>query len=206
MQGLFHTDKKLILASASPRRQHYLQELGIEFEVRTADIDECRVAGENPEDFVQRMAVEKARAMSQGAADAWVLAADTIVVLGDRVFGKPQNDADAIDILMELSGKSHTVYTAFCLCPPQGAGALVNMAATQVTFSAFSRAVAAAYVATGEPRDKAGAYGIQGKGVFLVQSLSGSYSNVVGLPLNEVVEVLVEHQIITPVVVRGKMG
>ena len=180
----------LILASASPRRQELLRQIGVRFQVRSADIDETQYAGESPEDYVLRMAIEKAAAVAKFYPEQPVLAADTIVVLDNEVFTKPAHAEQAKATLARLSGRTHQVLTAVCLT--QGAQQKTLLDKTQVTFLALSPAQIAAYVATGEPLDKAGAYGIQGFGAVLVDHIEGCYNTVVGLPLTKVAGLLAQ--------------
>jgi septum formation protein len=194
--GPFRTEAGLILASASPRRRELLKDLGLDFEIIEAQIDERPEEGETPRDFVLRAACDKVAAVSGGNPSSWVLGADTVVVLGSRILGKPKDSKEAIDILLDLSGRQHEVHTGFCLKNDQQQVAVRRVVTTEVIFFHFSREIAAAYVSTGEPLDKAGAYGIQGRGGFLVERINGSYSNVVGLPLYEVVQELLDHKVI----------
>jgi septum formation protein len=175
----------LILASASPRRRWLLAALGIDFTALPVDIDERPSAYEKPPAFARRMAAEKARAAG-GDGSRWVLAADTIVDLDGRIFGKPVDADDAKLMLGRLSGRTHLVRTAMVLLEPGGATAEETLVTTEVSFRALDDATIAAYVATGEPLDKAGAYAIQGEGAHLVDRVVGSYTNVIGLPLPEV--------------------
>jgi len=170
----------LILASQSPRRAELLRAAGFEFIVRTADIDETPRAGENPREYVQRLAEEKARAITAGEADV-ILAADTTVVLGNQIMGKPLDPADAARMLRELSGNRHEVMTGVCL--RQGEFVQIGIAETAVWFAPLSDREIEDYVATGEPIDKAGAYAIQGRASRFIEKIDGSYSNVVGLPV-----------------------
>ncbi|MDR3630813.1 MAG: Maf family protein [Desulfocapsaceae bacterium] len=195
---IFTTHKPLILASGSPRRCRYFQDLGLVFTVLTADIAEIRHADENPNDFVLRMAAEKASAVMRLHPESWVVAADTVVILDGTVLGKPRDRDDALAMLMRLSGREHSVQTGFCIgCLAENIR-IVDSAVTRVCFADFPEDVARAYVATGEPLDKAGAYGIQGRGAFLVLAVSGSYANVVGLPLNEVITSLCRYGVLGP--------
>jgi septum formation protein len=179
---------RLVLASQSPRRRELLAQLGIALEVRPAHADESVRPGEPPRDYVLRLAREKARAVSGEV----VLAADTAVVLGDEVLGKPADPADARRMLEALSGTEHEVLTAVCVRRAGGAAALEldALAATAVRFARLSSSEIDWYVGTGEPLDKAGAYAIQGAGGAFVLSVSGSVSNVVGLPLVETADLL----------------
>jgi septum formation protein len=196
--NIFSTRAQLILASASPRRRELLQMLGLTFKVRVADIAERPLAQEAPLEFVRRAATEKAQAVSRHHPDVWILGADTVVVLGNQILGKPVDADDAIRMLALLAGRWHEVFTGFCLCRKDIPHLTAHTVATAVKFVDFDETVAAAYVQTGEPLDKAGAYGIQAMGGFLVERINGSYSNVVGLPLAEVIAALLKQGIIAP--------
>lgn len=180
----------LYLASASPRRADLLTQIGVPFTVlRAPDIDETPGPDEPPRAYVERMAREKAAAGVAGApAGAPVLAADTAVVLGRRILGKPHDADDALSMLKALNGREHQVVSAVCI--RFGDAHRLAVAETRVRLRGVNQATLAAYVATGEGLDKAGAYGIQGRGAALVASLTGSYSGVVGLPLAETVTLL----------------
>ena len=181
----------LLLASRSPRRADLLRTLGVEFRLVDVEVDETPGRHEAPDAYVRRLAREKARA-GQAAAPAAslpVLAADTTVVLDGEILGKPVDDADARAMLARLAGRPHEVLTGVAVL--DGRGLLVDtVVATRVRFRALTPAEIAAYVASGEPLDKAGAYGIQGLGGALVERIEGSYSNVVGLPLAETLALL----------------
>ncbi len=175
----------LILASASPRRCQLLESACLEFVVRRADIDEKREQNEEPTEYVKRLAYSKARAVAAKAAPCDViLGADTTVALGKEVLGKPKTSAEASAMLTLLSGKTHMVHTGWAII--KGANSLVSLVSTEVSFRRLSPAEIQKYVASGEPFDKAGGYGIQGQGGTLIDRVSGSYSNVIGLPLAEV--------------------
>lgn len=171
---------KLVLASQSPRRAELLTAAGIDFTVRAADVDETPREGEAPRDYVVRIAEEKARAVPANSEEV-VLAADTTVVLGDEIMGKPIDAADATRMLRSLAGKRHEVITAICL--RRGDRVATDIASTSVWFAPLSDAEIADYVASGEPMDKAGAYGIQGLASKYIDRIDGSYTNVVGLPV-----------------------
>lgn len=176
----------LQLASASPRRAALLEQIGVSYQRLTPPgIDESRLPAESPETYVSRMAREKAEAGRQRAGDgaAVVLGADTSVVLGDEPLGKPEDEAGAATLLRRLSGGRHRVLSAVCLY--RDAESREVRVETGVHFLDLGEELIQAYVATGEPMDKAGAYGIQGLGAVFVAGLEGSYSNVVGLPLAE---------------------
>ena len=178
--------RELLLASASPRRQELLRQIGVNFTVIKPSIAEVRAVDETPADFVLRMAREKASAgLCRLPADraAVVLAADTIVVLDDEVLGKPRDAQDAERMLLALSGRTHQVMTAIAVTDRQQAEQRLVQSA--VEFCVLDRALIRDYWQTGEPLDKAGAYAIQGYGGIFVQALQGSYSAVVGLPLFE---------------------
>jgi septum formation protein len=176
----------LVLASGSPRRRMLLATSGIPLTVSPADIPEIRQPGESPVTFARRLAVEKATAV--GGDDAWVLAADTVVHTDADIFGKPTDDEDAAATLGALSGRWHSVTTGWCL--RRGREHAVHHSTTRVRFRALTAVEIDCYIATGEGRDKAGSYGIQGIGAVLVAELEGSYTNVVGLPLAEVLDAL----------------
>lgn len=178
----------LILASASPRRSELLGGLGYVFQVHPAHIDETPWDNETALAHVERLAREKARAVAATHPGAAVMAADTIVVLGPRILGKPIDDADAAAMLHALSGSSHAVMTAVAICKDDREEAFVHT--SEVRFRALDSADIAAYVRSGECRDKAGAYGIQGGAARFVEYLSGSYTGVMGLPLCQTEQLL----------------
>ncbi|MCH2557344.1 MAG: Maf family nucleotide pyrophosphatase [Alcanivorax sp.] len=181
---------RLYLASGSPRRAELLAQIGVPFEVlRAPGIDETPAPGEAPRAYVERMAREKAAAGRAGAPDgAPVLGADTAVVLDERILGKPDDADDALATLTLLNGREHRVISAVCLM--RGDVWRLRVSETHVRLRDLDRATLAAYAATGEGLDKAGAYGIQGRGAALVAAITGSYSGVVGLPLAETVALL----------------
>lgn len=187
---MYTNAEPLILASASPRRQDFLRWMGLRYEVKAADIDEARRPGEAPEVFVLRLARQKGAAVAADFPAHWVISGDTVVCLESQVLGKPQDSEDAVQMLMQLSGRTHSVLSAYSVIHQQKGIAECDFVRTEVSFANFSEAVARAYVQTGEPLDKAGSYGIQQCGVSLVASINGSYSNVVGLPLAELLSVL----------------
>ncbi|WP_342381060.1 Maf family protein [Myxococcus stipitatus] len=178
-----HADQTLlVLASGSPRRRDFLSQLGLTFTVSAADIDETPHPGEEARAYVLRLAREKARVVAARSPGAWVLAADTTVAVGTELLGKPQSPDEAREMLGRLSGRTHDVFTGVALAGRHEEALAVH---TRVTFRALSTAEIDWYVSTGEPVDRAGAYAIQGKGGFLVASVDGSPTNVVGLPLGE---------------------
>ena len=187
--------KQLILASGSPRRRQLLQDMGLEFDIHVTDIDESRLNSEPPSDFALRLAQDKAKTAFKhlGLKHAVVLAADTIVVQGDSVFGKPKDFQDACQMWQRLSDSKHTVMTAICLMSQSGSDS--RLVATEVEFAQIENRQMQDYWESGEPQDKAGAYAIQGLGSAWVNRINGSYSNVVGLPLKEVNELLVSYDL-----------
>lgn len=193
---LLQAEKSIILASKSPRRKDFLQRLGINFEVIPASIDETPYEGERPEAFVSRMARTKAAVVSRLHPDAWVIGADTVVTFAGDILGKPKNRDHAFSMLNRLSGHGHKVITGYTLACGGKSFELTRTSVTTVYFHAFSETVINAYVQTGEPLDKAGGYGIQGVGSFLVKEISGSYSNVVGLPIGELVMDLLKNKVV----------
>jgi len=179
---------RLILASASPRRRELLRRAGIPFRARAVSVEETRHPGETPRRYVLRLARAKARAAWRPGAR--VLGADTVVVAGGRVLGKPRDARDAARMLGLLSGRVHRVLTGVCLLEPDGRRARGEVVATRVWFRRLSRAGIAQYIASGEPFDKAGAYAIQGLASKFVERIDGCYCNVVGLPVSRVCEML----------------
>ncbi|PPK77844.1 septum formation protein [Methylobacter tundripaludum] len=179
---------QIILASASPRRQELLDQIKVTYRVNPVDLDETPLPNETPLDYVQRLAAEKSAACLAQLDDSLpVLAADTAVVLGDLIMGKPKGREDALAMLRQLSGKMHRVYSAISLRGREH-GQAVSI--TEVTFRALTECEIAAYWQSGEPVDKAGSYAIQGMGGVFVESISGSFSGVVGLPLFETADLL----------------
>lgn len=184
--------RPIILASGSPRRRELLVQIGLPFSVAATTVDETAHANENPGHYVERLAREKASAGLQmaGSADSLVVGADTSVVLAGRILGKPIDEADARAMLMQLSGNTHQVMTGVALA---GDGFCQScLVTTTVRFRDLSDAEVTAYCQTGEPMDKAGAYGIQGRGGLFVADIAGSYSAVVGLPLRETADLLAQ--------------
>jgi len=176
---------QLYLASTSPRRREILQSLGVNFEIVKVETDERPLQGESAEELVLRLAIAKAHGAD--GADL-VLGSDTVVVLDDRILGKPTDADDAVEMLLALSGRSHRVLTGVALKTPQGTRTVVST--TDVRFRKIDRDEAMRYWQSGEPSDKAGSYGIQGLGGMFVASINGSYSGVMGLPVFETVELL----------------
>ncbi|MEE9553056.1 MAG: nucleoside triphosphate pyrophosphatase [candidate division Zixibacteria bacterium] len=173
---------RLILASSSPRRQKLLNEMGYEFEIVTPISDEMMMAGESPEKHVLRISRDKAESVAGDFADDLVLGADTIVVLNDRIFGKPGSKVEAVEMLETLSGKTHTVYTGLTIVNHSAGTVLSRYDSTLVSFNILNEYDIERYIDSGEPMDKAGAYGIQGMGSFLVERYDGELDTVIGFP------------------------
>ena len=173
---------KLILASASPRRKELIALAGFEFDVVTSSVDEIIDPELKPHELVVSLASQKAKAVASKYTDKTVIGADTVVVLDGKVLGKPKNEQDAVDMLKALSGNIHEVYTGVYLV--NGGKEKGFYECTKVKFCTLSDEQISAYVATGEPMDKAGSYGIQGKGCVLVEGIEGDYFNVVGFPVS----------------------
>ncbi len=183
---------QIVLASASPRRKELLTRIGLDIAVIPADIDETVLPDELPEAHVERLSLAKARAIASRSdvGGRWFIGSDTVVVRDDVILGKPASTADAAVMLRSLAGRSHRVVSGYAVVDREQNRFEAAAITTRVTFRELTDAEIAGYIATGEPADKAGAYGIQGIGASLVRSIDGSYTNVVGLPLCEVVETL----------------
>jgi septum formation protein len=181
-------DNKLILASQSPRRSELLKQVGLDFEVVPSRVTEDFVQKESPQDHVIRLAKAKAIDVATGYPDRWVIAADTIVLINGSILGKPKNRQEAMEMLHQLSGHEHRVLTGFSICHLGKGKADKEAVETIVRMKTLAPAEMAWYVRTGEPFDKAGGYAIQGIGSFMIESIRGSYTNVVGLPLCELIE------------------
>lgn len=184
---MYHRAVRFVLASQSPRRADLLEAAGFSFEVRPVGVDESILPGESPHGYVLRLALEKARSACRDPGDV-CLGADTTVLLDGRMLGKPSDAREAAEMLRFLSGRTHEVLTGVALVGPGGQA--YDVAITQVTFLQMTEQEIAWYVATGEPQDKAGAYAIQGFAARFVESIAGSYSNVVGLPVSLVYRML----------------
>ncbi len=183
---------KLILASGSPRRAEILTSVGWEFEKQAADIDETELANEKPDDYVQRLAQEKAAAVAENYENAWILGADTIVVIDDKIIGKPKDLDDAGKMLETLSGKWHEVLTgaAIIKVDKNKRETRVDLQKTQVKFAELSGAEIKYLVENGAPLDKAGAYAVQAQAALFIEEIKGDYWNVVGLPVNLIYRML----------------
>ncbi len=173
----------MVLASASPQRARLLEQLGVAFEMHAADIDETPRDEETAEALVERLAVTKAEAVARRFPDVLVIGSDTVVALGDAIFGKPRDEDDAARMFGQLAGRTHRVCSGVAVVDgPRRAG---RMSVSRVTMAPIDAPAIAAYWASGEPRGKAGGYAIQGRGAMFIEHLAGSYSGVMGLPLFE---------------------
>jgi septum formation protein len=190
-----HDCSRLILASGSPRRKHLLEQAGLQFSVIPSDFDESSVAMTDPASYVRALAECKALDISQKHPDSWVIGADTIVLIDGQILGKPGSKDEAREMLKRLSGKSHQVLTGYCICCKEKKQHFSETVITEVHFKKLRLEEIDWYIKTEEPLDKAGAYAIQGIGSFLVRSIEGSYTNVVGLPVCEVMEILIREGI-----------
>jgi len=188
--------KKLILASQSPRRRYLLEQAGLSFDVIPSTVDEAAVPVCAPEEYARRLADAKAADIAARYPDSWVIGADTIVVIDNDILGKPDSEDSARQMLRQLSGQTHEVMTGFAIHCPVAKHRYATTITTAVTFKSLSDGEIEWYVQTKEPFDKAGAYAIQGIGTFLVRSIQGSYTNVVGLPVCEVIEYLIEQGVV----------
>lgn len=195
---MYKTKESIILASGSPRRRELLARLGIDFTIVASDIDEDGDLDSDPGLSVQEWSRRKCMAVAEriGEKEHWYLGMDTIVVLEDRVMGKPAEEAQATEYLSTLSGNWHTVYTGYCLYNPDKEVKVQRVVSSEVKIKQLSEEEIDAYVKTGEASDKAGAYAIQGIGAFMVEEIRGSYTNVVGLPLTELLEDFLRMKII----------
>lgn len=180
---------KIILASASPRRRELMTLAGIPFEARPVDADETIICCTPPEGAVMMLATRKAQLAAEQFPDDLIIGADTVVAVGKHIYGKPATKEEAFETLSALSGKTHQVFTGVCIYTKSGErNAFCTR--TDVSFFPLSEDEIRAYIATGEPMDKAGAYGIQGKGALLVEKINGDYYNVVGLPISRLIREL----------------
>ena len=186
----------LILASKSPRRHYLLKKAGLSVTVVPSRIDESTIPVSEPETYVKRIAEAKADDVSIRYPESWVIGADTIVLIDGTILGKPKSYTDARQMLQRLSGKTHQVLTGYAVCCREKNRRFSETVKTDVRFKSLSEAEIEWYINTEEPFDKAGAYAIQGIGTFLVKSINGSYTNVVGLPVCEVIEFLLKESVI----------
>jgi septum formation protein len=181
---------RLILASKSPRRYELLKQMGLDFEVIPSEAAEDFLNTESPREHVIRLAEAKAREVASKHPDRWVVAADTVVYINGSILGKPKCQEEAVEMLRRLSGQEHRVLTGFSVCHLEKGESDHEAVQTLVRMKPLTSAEIAWYVQTGEPFDKAGGYAIQGVGSFMIESIQGSYTNVVGLPLCELIQML----------------
>jgi septum formation protein len=179
-----------VLASASPRRKELLEQIGVRIEVDPADYDEDKASVSEPREMARELSLGKARAAARKHRKAIIIAADTLVVLGGRVFGKPHTNAQAREMLRALNGRTHSVVTGFTILDTESGKVVSRSVETRVHMKKATLREVDAYVRTKEPLDKAGGYAIQGRGAVLVDRIEGDYSNVVGLPLSALAESL----------------
>ncbi len=189
-------DPLLILASRSPRRQYLLEQAGLSFSVIPSSIDETSVPITSPETYVRVLSEAKADNVSEKYPEKWVIGADTIVLKDQTILGKPGSRAEARTMLKQLSGRTHQVFTGYSICCRKKQRKFSETVKTEVLFKNLTDQEIEWYIHTNEPFDKAGAYAIQGLGTFLVKSINGSYTNVVGLPVCEVIEFLIKEGVL----------
>ncbi|MBI5047731.1 MAG: septum formation protein Maf [Deltaproteobacteria bacterium] len=189
-------EKRITLASSSPRRKALLEEIGLSFDICHSNIDENIKNGEVPEKHCLRLAEEKAKEAAKNVKSGWILGADTIVLIDNRILGKPSGIKEARDMLNLLRGRHHKVVTAFCLLNASTGKNIKRVVESMVKIKNLSDKEIEDYLSTGEPLDKAGAYAAQGIGNFMIEKIEGSYTNVVGLPMEELKQVLEEIGII----------
>lgn len=188
----------LILASKSPRRKYLLEQAGLSFAVVPSRIDESTIELDLPETLVKTLAEKKAHDVARSYPQSWVVGADTIVLINGEILGKPQSKGEARQMIKQLSGQCHHVFTGYAICCRARKICISDTVKTRVQFKDLSDTEVEWYIQTDEPFDKAGAYAIQGLGTFLVQSIAGSYTNVVGLPVCEVIGHLIKERVIGP--------
>ncbi len=187
---------KLILASKSPRRKYLLEQAGLSFKIIPSSFDENKIPLTKPENYVKNLAMAKAMDIAKDRPDNWVIGADTIVLINGKILGKPKSRDEARQMLRKLSGNTHRVYTGYAIVCIKKERVICDAVKTDVLFKKLNNKEIEWYVHTKEPFDKAGAYAIQGLGTFIVKSIKGSYTNVVGLPVCEVIEALIKEGVI----------
>jgi septum formation protein len=182
--------QRIILASKSPRRKKILEQVGLDFDVVVSDFDEAKLKFKTPQEMVENLSFEKAKLIAKKYPSAIVIGADTTVIFKNEIIGKPKSKEDAVRILKLLSGNTHEIVTGFTVI--KGKKSITRHVISRVKFKKLTEAEIKAYVATGEPMDKAGGYGIQERGGLFIESIDGDYFNVVGLPIFAVAEALKE--------------
>ncbi|WP_027186010.1 Maf family protein [Desulfovibrio inopinatus] len=197
--GPFCNISPIVLASGSPRRRDFLTSVGLDFTIVPSSFEEpAPEPDESPEAYASRMATGKANDVAQAHPEACIIAADSVVAIDNNILGKPKDEHDAHRMLRLLSGKQHAVTTGCTLIAPQRKEISSFAITTKVWFTELSDAIIHAYIQTKEPMDKAGAYAIQGQGAFMVKKITGSYTNVVGLPLSKIINTLLSWAVIIP--------
>jgi len=187
---------RLILASKSPRRRYLLEQAGLEFSVIPSRFDENTMIPSSPESYVKRLAEAKAKDISEMHPGSWVIGADTVVLIDNTLLGKPESPTEAHIMLKSLSAKTHQVLTGYCICCQASDRFFSETVKTDVCIKKLTEKEIDWYISSGEPFDKAGGYAIQGIGAFLVRRINGSYTNVVGLPVCEVLEFLINEGVV----------
>jgi septum formation protein len=182
--------QKIILASQSPRRKKILEQVGLDFDVVVSDFDEAKIKFKTPQEMVEKLSLEKVKIIAKKYPKAIIIGADTTVIFKNEIIGKPKSKADAFRILRLLSGNTHEIVTGFTVI--KGNKSITKHVISKVRFKKMTEAEIKAYIATGEPMDKAGGYGIQERGSLFIESIDGDYFNVVGLPIFAVAEALKE--------------
>jgi septum formation protein len=181
---------KIILASGSPRRKQILEQVGLNFTVEVSDYEEKPIPGISPFEFVEKLSLEKAKAVAKNHKDAIIIGADTTVVIDNQILGKPKTKEEAKEMLRKLSGNTHLVFTGFTVIDIRNNKIITKHVITKIKFKNLSDEEIAGYVETGEPMDKAGAYGVQDRGALFVEHIEGDYSNITGLPIVNIFEIL----------------
>lgn len=189
---MFVQHRSLCLASSSPRRQEFLRRYQLEFDCHSPQVDESQKTNEPVEEYVKRIAMDKAQNAEESFPNAIILAGDTIVFLNRQILGKPENAEHARQMLQQLSGQSHTVYSAYVILDSSSKKVISEVTQTEVFFQSLTSECIQLYVQTKEPMDKAGAYSIQGMGAMLVASIKGSYNSVVGFPVEQILPHLIQ--------------
>lgn len=191
-----NSKSKIILASESPRRSYLLMQAGVTFTVVPSSFDETTVSISSPESYVKILAEGKALEVSKRNPDHWVIGADTIVLINESILGKPESKQHARNMIQLLNGNTHSVITGYCICSADKNRLFSDVVSTEVTFKHLSEKEIEWYIHTDEPYDKAGAYAIQERGSLFVKKINGSYSNVVGLPVCEIIDILLKEHIL----------
>jgi len=189
--------RDLILASASPRRKELMEGCGLEFKIMPSGVAEDGIEGLSPSQVVEELSLRKANFLAREYRKSWVIGSDTVVVLGDLILGKPKDEADALRMLSLLQGRSHHVYGGISLCCKELGISTSHSYSTEVVFKKVSDSTLREYVKTKEPFDKAGSYAIQGIAIQFVKSINGSYSNVVGLNVSALIDLLISYKVLS---------